>query len=79
MHQQRGILKIVLREWAIACYEGAPSCHCYHVHGGITNGETLALESGYQSLDRQRRTTLGSIIHKHVRALSLSHHLLNQC
>jgi hypothetical protein len=35
------------------------------------------LESGYQGLDRQRRTTLGSIIHEHVRALSLGHYLLN--
>ena len=39
---------------------------------------TLALESGYQGLDRQRRTTLGSIIYKNVRALSLGHDLLNQ-
>ena len=38
----------------------------------------LALESGHQGLDRQRRTTLGSIIHKHVHALSLGHGLLNQ-
>ena len=34
-------------------------------------------ESSDQGLDRQRRTTLGSIVHEHVRALSLSHDLLN--
>ena len=36
------------------------------------------LECGYQGLDRQRRTTLSSIIHEHVRALSLGHDLPNQ-
>lgn len=38
----------------------------------------IRLQSSHQDLDRQRRATLGSTIHEHVRALSLGHNLLNQ-
>jgi len=72
------LLKVVLREGRSPVAREHPRATVTMARMDHKGRGTLALESGYQGLDRQRRATLGPIIHKHVRTLSLSHDLLNQ-
>src|ERR1051325_6656596 len=53
------------------------SSHRDHAHKWRSRRRTLTRKSSYQGLDRERRASFGSIIHKHERTLFLAHALLN--